>query len=765
MSDPVLKTNQRTGDQRWMVERTNQRTGEKRWFPADPPPEPPEVLTGGDGDAPQVHDMEFQTPLRVSAEAPPTSLEPGGTAYSAIRGVQRGMLGDNINAQIGAAGQVMTEYGKRGLAALGIGDAPPEHTFEEYLQSQLQADRLSDEHSPHAAAISKGMGMGATAILAPEVKVAQGANFATRAGAAAKNAALDASMGAAYAASESDAQDPANRMEDAVDGALWSGGTRLGLGALGELGGAVKRGVGHVGREVAKGAAVTQGGAGAARAVDDLLAPPKRVDVDSDGNPIEPFMIRPGAEARAAAVAGDEAVDELAPQVHGQLNAQQRLASTVMDQAGVRMKRGPVARDLAKSGRAPTQEVVTDFHTIANQINDLMANSPIGRDVRTGSGRNAKAHVGRGLLDAKEALGRIKESGPEASAEVFVIVDQLKRTIGQAAKKAMKGRGAGNHDEAMSEALWSQYEKIRKYLEDTGTWGSGPAGRQKRINTAWVDHLDEAQPEEWRALWSTSSERGADGVSYLKRAKPREVTRRLRGSGEFDSMYDDQALVEGSESLSRLTKVLAEEYELSPELLTEATRSLERAPMIRNAMTRTATDREAAGRLQSLREGNAPLLVPNVGNVVSGRAMGERSAGNLSDMMSRTDPTDINRSPIERFESGGRLQSELVTAGGALADTARSAAKAAPRIAALYQAGRQAYSADDMVQQMARTDDGKAQLGPYADIIAGAVAEDNFAVTHSLLQQTDPDYQQLLRELEGRAFNNTPARTGLEQEQ
>jgi hypothetical protein len=70
-----------------------------------------------------------------------------------------------------------------------------------------------------------------------------------------------------------------------------------------------------------------------------------------------------------------------------------------------------------------------------------------------------------------------------------------------------------------------------------------------------------------------------------------------------------------------------------------------------------------------------------------------------------------------------------------------------------------ATSVADKVQRLSQTR--PDALGDYGPTIARAVNDGDFGVTHSILQQTDPDYQRLLVGLEADEYTQAP---GNEQE-
>jgi ElaB/YqjD/DUF883 family membrane-anchored ribosome-binding protein len=121
---------------------------------------------------------------------------------------------------------------------------------------------------------------------------------------------------------------------------------------------------------------------------------------------------------------------------------------------------------------------------------------------------------------------------------------------------------------------------------------------------------------------------------------------------------------------------------------------------------------------------------------------------------------------------GGAVGGQLMKTRGAsaIAGGARALQHGAERVAATATPGRlaaslpgvaapRAVSISERVQQLAQSQ--PEALGDYGPTIARAVNDGDFGVTHSILQQTDPDYQRLLVGLEADEYTQAP---GNEQE-
>lgn len=533
--------------------------------------------------------------------------EPVGAGETAVTEFGQGAsfeLADELKAGVDAFGNWVKAHSAdpldprtgRVAETSGRGMNAPLKGYDDYLREYAERRARGKAENPVTATTANIAGGMAGGMALPGFKAANGAGMLARAGTGLANVAADTAIGSATAAA---AAEPGQRLEAAKAAAPMAAG----LSTLLRAPGAIAEGVRGVKQ------------ASLAALPDDLRKP---ADVLTSLTP-------EGRAARAAAQRGQQALDPTTRAITKTLSEGEELTDAVLDYAKVGLKRAPIAKAMAAEAVDPQKAVMSTGQTLeqlALEIEDM--HGKIGEFEAAGkqSIRYAKDAFDGMRDEIAEALGRTGEEGGDAAADLFMKVDQLKRKMGRAVKRA--GQGASS-DPFVEERLNAAYHTMRDLLEDESVWGKGAAGVQREVNAAWTPWLTQRKAFNESVLAGTARKRGANPFDDLAEADPAKVQSMLENAGRASNDLKERDLRQGLETTQGLVRTLAKNYDAPPEIVGKAAQVAKGAGDVLGTYNKTRGDLVAARELRDVSAAAPSIpMVPKLGSAINTLAAGER---------------------------------------------------------------------------------------------------------------------------------------------
>lgn len=691
----------------------------------------------------------------IEGEAPEPSVAPSvGRAESAARGFAGGASAGVDDNAYGLGASLATDTPR--TAGRGV-DAPlqpvTDSGFTEARREYRSNTNQAAENHPEYYYPALFAGAATSAAITPQAKAAQGAGMVGKGAVGAANIGLDAVVGGVSGAGFSERDDLAGIAEDAKNDALIGGGA-----------GALMRGVAHAPGAIARGAR------SAANKSAEALAVPYSADVADN---VRKFTREPGTssakdvldtlkpqhapppmpqgqQARAAAVAGADA-DGIARQLHGDLRAMEDVSDLVFSEASIRLKPGKLAPRFAADGVADSTRAMDEaFSLVDATMESVEGLKSAGRIPGMGSGSNAIALLEKAHSSFIEATRNIAE-GPEGVAQAYAALDQFKRHLGTAAKKAGKGQMS---DSGASHSLNTAYQSVRGAMEDAATWGPSAVEFQQTTNRAWSKAIPSMRELSGR-FGSRHAKQSVTGNDFMERAligseQTAGVANKLGTAGNVDA---ESAIRRYAENQPELLRVLSEFYEVSPDVVQALGKGEDAMSAVLGVLDDSASN---SGAIVRAAEGGIDPMVSNaqdaakrVSSTLDTHVTNATAARTLGDIKADAPGTVVSPSPATPIAAVGKAERWATEKGLPAAERAAvDSAHLVSRFTAAAQPGMSHPTMSDKVQSLAASDPG--QLGPYGASLNNALqmGRDHFVAYHSTLQQTDPGYQRLLRQLE-----------------
>lgn len=467
-------------------------------------------------------------------------------------------------------------------------------------------------------AASAARGVGAALRASPAGLVARGALGAERAvhGAVASRAAAMATAGAveglAFGAGEaiSDAALSADEQDRTAERLMAAIADRAGSGAIlgaitgGALGG-LASGAAAGGRKVqdlagrlrkgagkADGAAPESAALSAALGAGDEAHSALRGTVDAaDRSPLT-RMIDEASASRALPKVRDEAKSIVTREVAGLAD----LDDMARVYANVGMKRDNVVSGFARAGRGDDGLVLNQTAGVLGEVQDALAAT---RNVVTDAEPAVKRVLSRAskkvdaYIEQMDAVTR-RGMSDDAAADLFVGLDQLKRTVGQDIASATRSRtGAIDLAGDLNDQV---YEPLRRLLEDASVWGDDAAALQRETNASWTKFLDYSDSLRRNLLKTADAKSAANPFAKRNTADPAKISALVDGLGDFRVSGDaasgglgsvERSVVEGTREQAALMNMLQKHYQqVPPDLARKLSSARESAKRIEDAFGR-----------------------------------------------------------------------------------------------------------------------------------------------------------------------------------
>jgi len=585
-------------------------------------------------------------------------------------------------------------------AGIGTPEVKPElmQAFEEGAQNYRERTVAGEEQNPGAAMAGRFTGGAAVGLAVPQLRAAQGAGVVGKALAAAGNVGADAALSGVAGYAESGG-DPEAAKRAALFGAGASGVLRGGAAAPGAL----LRG----GRDVALGAARLRG----------------TVEAGDVSEEIRSFLSEKptgqrtvGAEARRAATEGAD-TDAAARAMYGDLRKMDTARDAVMSESKARLKPGKLTPLFEQDGITDPVAAYVNASPYVDQVVELAQKLKTGRVKGMGSGSNALARIDKAAEAFRQRINAAPQEGAEGVASVYAALDQFKREVAKAAKAA--GSGA-NRDDEVSHELAQAYAPLMRMLEDPEAWGPAATKFQAEVNAAWHDTIP-ALSEYGRRFQSGSAVEQSAG-NWAEEYRPtgsENVSSFVNSAGSAGAIDAEKALRSYIEKSPKLLDTLSENYEVGPGAQSQLSEAKEAAKRVGGTLDQTLTSADATRRLRGIREA-AP------------RAMG----------IPLTSPADMIGAVGKAEALAERMK--LPQADAAV----RKAGGVGSRATGVATATQ--YTPDERQQAvMAAAASQPEKLGRYGQMLNVALqkGKDHFVSQHSVLYQTNPEYQQLVDEL------------------
>lgn len=610
----------------------------------------------------------------------------------------------------------------------GRGIDAPLKTVDEYLAEKRGRVEQAFEEEPETAYPYYGFGAVTQAVATPALKAAKAAPLLEKLATGAGNVAVDTALAATAAGGASEAETIEGMYEDVGEGAKFGAAVSGGLRAIPAAGRIVKAAAGAGTRTAAR----TLGPGIAARRT---LGAPGDVKEDAAR-----FLEQtPEGEAlRAQARAGEQVADEDIASVVGLITKAQRVSDVVENMGNLSLKPRVFEAAMEASPSGGSARIAEVGDALVDKADTLAADlSAPGRYKVTGPGKKLRDATDDLYGDFLQGL---EQGGPAGHANAMVSLDKLKRVIGDL---------QGTRDFEAKKALQALYHEFRDALQDAGTWGTEAAGKQSRVNLAHTEFLGaEAREVEGGGfsrlfLRGSPEERAASGFRQAPQGRRVAIERVLEGAGTEAGKDVEQVLRVGLDRRAKLANALAEVYELPPEIQKLAAESSQYVEEVGQTLEGVTERAGAARRLGEVERATADAPAGVLESLpLVGRAVRAVDQGGPAQLARR----------LGSYEAEAAAPRAAGAPPGPVSETLSTATTTAARIAGAEApeppTDQPPVSLSDKIQRLVL--DNPEQLGPYGPGLRAAAeqGEGAFGVRHHILQQTDPQYQQLLRELE-----------------
>lgn len=677
----------------------------------------------------------------------------------------------------------------------GRGIDAPLKSVDEYLAEKRSRLEQAAGEEPGSFYPAYAGGAVAQAMAVPGVRVAKSAPLLKKLGGGAANVGIDAALAGTAAAGASDAETIEGLYEDTVEGVGVGAGVSGALRAVP----AAKAIAGAAAEGTTRLAAKHLGPAIAKRRT--LGAP---ADVKEDA---AKFLEQtPEGEAlRARATTGEGEFEQSVRDITRHVTDAERGADVILTHAKVGMKAKPIAKHMQAEGvnvALARDTAATAVDDVLDQVQALQAKSrgsgTTALNKLMGTKRKPSAFErARGAMEsvedpraaeALEALEQLQEEAgaamtgvapargaegvgaammpgtaergaaevawqsiassdavtPAGAADAFVALDQLKREIGGAVRRA--GRGA-DPDPATQDALKELYEGLRGILETDKVWGTGAATVQREVNAAWVPFIRKHRGQERLAMSDVRGQVADDPWEVLAEGDPAKIEALLRRAGTAGNELQEKALREALDAQADISEQLARHYEMPEDIASNAWDVRNAARGARQTLDTAIEQSSAARRLGEVETAtqDAPGGLASELPII-GRALRAVDQGG---------PAPLARRLASYEAEAAAPAAQRAAEPAPVAETLSTATTATARVAGAQAVepreptpGVGPVSLSDKIQRMVVSD--PQAMGPYGPGLRAAAeqGEGAFGVRHHILQQTDPQYQQLLRKLE-----------------
>jgi hypothetical protein len=379
-----------------------------------------------------------------------------------------------------------------------------------------------------------------------------------------------------------------------------------------------------------------------------------------------------GARRRGQILAGDAPVQQAIPRLRSTIDELNAVQNASRGELSGPLKRGSVLRqvaterfdDAANAARTLQQEVRAVADDIADNATRFSGSGNVHRRVAN-------------LAD--EAAGQIDEAiargGREGAADMFIAVDNLKRSLGPQVRQMQRS------SPATAQVLEDVVGSLRTHLEDTNFYGTA-AATQREVNGALSPYL--ANLREFQRVFMTRSGT-QEGFRDVLTANPKTLGTFFRNLGRAENAHVEDILRNHLTLQQNAMSTMAKHMDLPSDLTSAITQSGEAAPRILRLVDETGEVVRAQNQykdvMQSLQQ-SSPLIAGAVGFAAGGPATAAAGvAATRPDLVIRTlgAMDRVIGAVTRRIDSSatGFVRESIERAGRTLTQATRGARRAA----------------------------------------------------------------------------------------
>jgi hypothetical protein len=332
-----------------------------------------------------------------------------------------------------------------------------------------------------------------------------------------------------------------------------------------------------------------------------------------------------GRRVRELVRRGDEVLEEGTRRIRSDLTALEEVSAHVQDFARGRLKRQPIARtirtDTINEQLQAAQNAIGRSQSLAD---DILANPHIYSGAGGVAQGRALATAVRGYGDdLANAMARAADDPAEASADIFIALDRMKRTIGQ-----LQGR---TRDPEAQRVLRDLYEsEFRPLLENEAVWGAPVATMQRETNAAWTRYLTRRADFE-RQFLAEGERDVVDGFRRLSEGDPAKLRAFLGRVGSASNDRADETFREVLDAQSHLSDAVVKHFDVPEDLARSAGGARAGLDRIRRTLAEVTESAETLNQYRSLSSAGSverAIIGGDIGTSIAG-APGALVAGAL----------------------------------------------------------------------------------------------------------------------------------------